>query len=357
MPGSARGRPRSFMRCRWSRPAPSPWESRSASQAVRERCRLKMPSRPFTKRTGWIGSYGWRCSGNRRPSSPLRRTMQADFFKRDLDRLRQDPLLSGQPHDALVEIARSGPAHRLPGAPPWASFKISLMRPANWSPIRCRKAGTRGWERRSLPPGGKSPCCAAGTGQTAGSPIWRFKRARRPAIPTRPSICWRCCCSRGSKAASGPGLATIEQWLLSRHPFWASEKKPPVGVVSKFLLGLAYPLRLLLATKDPAGDWLVRLSTVGRWVLGLGDAADEFALLSANAAGAAEPGDSRLSPGIEPGADRTAEPVRDLEGPECRVYAADRAGQRLSGPANGRDVCQPGANARTPQHEGGAPAR
>src|SRR5215470_7890981 len=37
-------------------------------------------------------------------ATPLRRTQQGDFFKRDLDRLRKDPLLSALPADSLAEI-------------------------------------------------------------------------------------------------------------------------------------------------------------------------------------------------------------------------------------------------------------
>jgi hypothetical protein len=37
------------------------------------------------------------------------------------------------------------------------------------------------------------------------------------------------------------------------------------------LLGLAYQLRFLQAGKDAAGDWLVRLAPLGRWLLGLAE--------------------------------------------------------------------------------------
>src|SRR5438552_14000211 len=37
-------------------------------------------------------------------AGPLRRTQNGDFFKRDLDRLRQDPLLSTPPADSLIEL-------------------------------------------------------------------------------------------------------------------------------------------------------------------------------------------------------------------------------------------------------------
>ena len=41
-------------------------------------------------------------------SAPLRRTQQGDFFKRDLERLGQDPLLSGPPADRLADVPDLG---------------------------------------------------------------------------------------------------------------------------------------------------------------------------------------------------------------------------------------------------------
>src|SRR5205085_812787 len=59
----------------------------------------------------------------------------------------------------------------------------------------------------------------------------------------------------------------IEKWLAVKHPFWAGKKSAVTGIVP-FLLGVAYSLRLVQATKRN-DDWLVRLSPLGRWVLGL----------------------------------------------------------------------------------------
>ena len=49
----------------------------------------------------------------------------------------------------------------------------------------------------------------------------------------------------------------MEMPALQRRP-WAAT----------FLLGLAYPLKLVRAAKDAEGDWLVSLSATGRWLLG-----------------------------------------------------------------------------------------
>src|SRR5262249_6267118 len=79
----------------------------------------------------------------------------------------------------------------------------------------------------------------------------------------------------------------LEKWMMKRHPFWAASlarstddpstrsngkaKRPTdanIGLAT-FLLGVAFPLRLLEAAKDSAGAPLVRLSSLGRWVLRL----------------------------------------------------------------------------------------
>jgi hypothetical protein len=65
----------------------------------------------------------------------------------------------------------------------------------------------------------------------------------------------------------------VAAWVRAHHPYWA-RPAPRDGAptpLACFLLGLAYQLRLLQAGKDPALGWLVRLSPLGRWVLGLGE--------------------------------------------------------------------------------------
>src|SRR5207302_4538431 len=41
-------------------------------------------------------------------AAPLRRTQGGDFFKRDLDRLRADPLLNAPPVEGLAEVPDAG---------------------------------------------------------------------------------------------------------------------------------------------------------------------------------------------------------------------------------------------------------
>jgi len=53
-------------------------------------------TRRCTKPTGSIAIACWLCCGNKCSATPLRRTQQGDYFKRDYDRLRRTPLLSAR---------------------------------------------------------------------------------------------------------------------------------------------------------------------------------------------------------------------------------------------------------------------
>jgi hypothetical protein len=67
----------------------------------------------------------------------------------------------------------------------------------------------------------------------------------------------------------------IEEWVTSHHPYWQSNDLRPSRRqpwLPAFLLGVAHQLRFVQAAKDAAGEWLVRLSPLGRWLMGLGDA-------------------------------------------------------------------------------------
>src|SRR5262249_50933974 len=62
----------------------------------------------------------------------------------------------------------------------------------------------------------------------------------------------------------------LEAWIRGRHPAWANSASETTIGVTAFLRGAAFPMRLVQAAKGADGAWLVRLSPVGRWVLGLG---------------------------------------------------------------------------------------
>jgi hypothetical protein len=190
--------------------------------------------------------------------APLRRTQQNDFFKRDLERLRGDPQLAAAP-DApavvpdpglfTVGLARAvgllveGDAELVAGdysggwgqglASVLADLWASLPRVHGWNPVG-------GWEPGAGP----------------GNPYPSAQLLALLLLGRLPTRDW----------ARAPA---IEEWLRARHPFWSGRSDAPLGITS-FLLGVAYLLRLVQARRGPEGEWLVRLSPLGRGILGLG---------------------------------------------------------------------------------------
>ena len=196
---------------------------------------------------------------------PLRRTQQGDFFKRDLERVGQDPLLNGPPADRLTDVPDMGfltaalaeregvlteaegeiRAGALPSV--WESGLASsleslwsqLPRVRAWNPID-------GWRGGEAPAGNPFPSAYL---------LAFLLLARLPADAWIPP-------------------AVIEAWLNEQHPYWSDESGRPSRRrpwVETFLLGVAYHLRLVQASRDAAGDWSVRLSPAGRWLLGLAE--------------------------------------------------------------------------------------
>ncbi len=190
--------------------------------------------------------------------APLRRTQQHDFFKRDSDRLRSG-LLGSPPSDALTTLPDPGPfaaalalasgllvekdaeLHPQPFGDHWrrglhpllASLWHALLDLESWTPAN-------GWSVQPTP----------------GAPYASAYLLTLLLLGQLPDQHW-----------TTP--AALEDWLAIQHPFWQGSAAA-VGV-APFLLGAAYPMQLVIATKSAAGEWLVRLSNTGRWLLGLGD--------------------------------------------------------------------------------------
>jgi hypothetical protein len=196
--------------------------------------------------------------------SSIRWTQSGELFKRDLDRLRDNPVLNAPPADnlsdlpdpsllavALGQIAgvvvedqaevRAGtlPAEWDDGLPStllalWSALPLL----ESWNP-------RQGWCGK---PVGNNPYPSAyllALLTLAGLPKDGWARA-----------------------------ADIEAWLRDAHPFWREDRSRPArdrGWVQTFLLGFAYHLRIVQAAKGPDSEWLVRLSPTGRWLLALAE--------------------------------------------------------------------------------------
>jgi hypothetical protein len=214
-------------------------------------------------------------------ATPLRRTQQRNFFKRDLERLRNDPLLAGAAADHLGDLPDPGllavtlalaqglirdkngelVASAIPSC--WqeglpfllASLWAALLHLETWN-------SNHGWQ----------------PGETHGNPYPGAYLLTLLLLGNLPEERW----------ANPDELA---RWVIDRHPFWKSagtqecggahrrarapvlsrSTTPDAAGLTSFLLGLAYQLRLIQAAKGPEGDWVIRLSPMGRWILGLVD--------------------------------------------------------------------------------------
>jgi hypothetical protein len=193
---------------------------------------------------------------------PLRRTMQGGFFKRDAERLGQDPLLTGAPADRLADVPDLGfllaalaelegivveadgevQAGTLPNtwddgpAAALAALWVSLFRLRAWNPLD----GWRGEE-------------------TAGNPFPSAYLLAFLLLDRLPADAW-----------ARP--AALEDWVTANHPYWHAENLRPSRHkpwLETLLLGFAYHLRLIEAKQADVG-WVVRLSPTGRWLLGAG---------------------------------------------------------------------------------------
>jgi hypothetical protein len=208
-------------------------------------------------------------------AGPLRRTQQGGFFKRDLDRLRGDAVLNGVPADhvgelpdiglVMVELAlaegllreRDGEITAADMPPAWGEGL-----PATLSSLWAALPRLRDWNAAA---GWQGP-------EVTGNPYPSAALLAALLLSRLPAQAW-----------ARP--ETVEEWVQRRHPYWAGPRaagsapdettpvRPPAASsgVAAFLLGFGYPLRLVQATRAPGGGWLVRLSPLGRWMLGLGE--------------------------------------------------------------------------------------
>jgi hypothetical protein len=252
--------------------------------------------------------------------APLRRTQQGGFFKRDLERLEQDPLLNGPPADRLADVPALGfllagwaqiagivreedgelRAGTLPAAwdaglaPALESLWVDLFRLNSWNPVD-------GWAGPEAPPG--NPFLSA----YLLAFLLLAEAQPRSGVAGLPENGW-----------IRPDV--VQEWLHQHHPYWSpqSGSRPRLSVVRRpldshpndprgkpvglplpqacpveahvgrlkddgqrttdrpwletFLLGVAYQMRLVQVARDPAENRLVRLTPLARWLLGLGEA-------------------------------------------------------------------------------------
>lgn len=192
--------------------------------------------------------------------TPLRRTQSREFFKRDLDRLKGDSLLSSPPAGAVGEIAD----------PDLFAIGLSLALGVlvdNDGEVRL------GSLPNSWPAG-----LAAALGE-----IWRalprisewnpatgWTINERPGQPHASSNLFALVLLGQMPADRWAKPEDVEAFIAARHPYWSGDATK-IGA-TRFLLGIAASLRLIQVAKRMDEGWAVRLSPLGRFLMGLGAA-------------------------------------------------------------------------------------
>lgn len=190
-------------------------------------------------------------------AAPFRRTQQGEFFKRDADRLSADPLLSAAPTDALVPIADPG--------------YLAAGLAASSGLLREEGAELRAGDWPANLHGALPEVIAALWTALATVPTWTpaggYAVAENAANPYRSAYLLALLLLGQLPEGGWADPEAIESWIARRHPFWLGKNTALIGMAT-FLLGLAYSLRLVQAAKADDGAWRVRLSPLGRWLIG-----------------------------------------------------------------------------------------
>ncbi len=194
--------------------------------------------------------------------APLRRTQQRDFFKRDLDRLREDSLLAAQPSDGLGQIPDpglwavalglaagllreiEGEIQAEPLASEWSQDLESVLTKF-WSSL----LGVQSWNAK------------VGWDVTLenAQPHFPCYILALTLLGLLPENAW-----------AQP--EALESSLVRKHPYWQGQTPAQPLALEAFFLGVAYPLKLVQAIKLAGGGFGVRLSPMGQRILGYRDA-------------------------------------------------------------------------------------
>ena len=193
----------------------------------------------------------------------LRTTQGGEFFKRDLDRLTSDPILGSPAAENFVELP--DPAMLI------VSLGLQLGVVVNANGESSAGALNDTWEtglnkwslvlwNAFLEQSNWNPRVGSSAEASVHAPFASAYVMLLLLLAEMPQGEW-----------AQP--KELDAWLHEYHPFWMiedarpSQRQPWAAI---FLLGIAYPLKLVQAAKDAEGGWLVRLAPAGRWLLGYG---------------------------------------------------------------------------------------
>jgi hypothetical protein len=188
--------------------------------------------------------------------APLKRTLQEDFFKRDWQRLQSDPLLASPFAEHLADLPDVG---RLAIA--WAHRVGLLQEQDNELHAAGFDESWRGglpalvdelW--RALPDvGAWDPESGWQVERAGGNPFLTIYPLVLALLARQPASAWL-------------QPAEVAGWVAAEHPFWAGQGDTGWG--QSLILGLFFQMKLVQAAPGPEGEWLVRISPLGRWLIG-----------------------------------------------------------------------------------------
>jgi hypothetical protein len=204
----------------------------------------------------------WQMAGE----APIRITQAGEFYRRDADRLRQNPSLiqaddaaaSALPDPAglLVDLARAlgilsaQDADLLPGPfpPEWKSGSYEMLEGLYKAMFQVRAWSPRdGWKPEP----------------EAANPFPSATLLALLLLAELPESAW-------------VRPETVEGWIYRHHPFWKGTQRPGrlAPWVGTWLAGVAHPLRLVEMARAGLTDddgRATRLTAIGRWLLRRGD--------------------------------------------------------------------------------------
>jgi hypothetical protein len=187
--------------------------------------------------------------------TPVRQTLQRDFFKRDLQRLQTDALLNGSFADQPAGVPDCGLL-----CVAWA--RAAGLLEEHGAELRAgRFAAT--WDQGLFPL--LRELWRALLGLDAWDPDkgWEANRAKPHPFPSAYLLVLLVLDNHAAEA--WVKSTDIEEWLLQHHPYWQGHKKgDSTNWFSELLLGLLFQLRLIQCTEGTDKQWLVRLSPFGR---------------------------------------------------------------------------------------------
>ncbi|WP_435017570.1 helicase-associated domain-containing protein [Tundrisphaera sp. TA3] len=204
--------------------------------------------------------------------APLRQTLQGTFFKRDRERLEDDPVLAGPITDSLEPLPDMAPLWvalaRGVGlvVPEPNSDRLVAARPDFWGEnafhlpqmVATRWLGLRQWHETAGMRQEAAPGDLAAPFARASALLW---------LATIPEDSWMAVADLDDHLARlSPGW---DRPMLAES--WRGKAGEPSGLLSAILLGPAYQLGLIRAAEEtPSGRRVVQLTPLGRYVLTVG---------------------------------------------------------------------------------------